>query len=226
MKILLVEDEPNVSTFIRKGLEEHEYSVVQAFDGEQGWALARKETFDLVIMDIFLPKMTGLEILKKLRESERNGVPVLMLTALGTTDDVVKGLETGADDYLTKPFKLKELLARIQALLRRKDHYFLNRKLIVEDLVLDPEAKTVERQGSPLQLTTREFQLLEYLMKQQGRVVSRQEILESVWQLNFDTGTNVIDVYVNYLRKKVDKGFSPKLIHTVVGMGYVLKAEP
>ena len=223
MKILVVEDEQNVSSFIKKGLEEHGHEVTQAFDGNMGLRMASQNQYDLIILDIILPGMNGLEVCQKLREQGDTQVPVLMLTALAATDDIVTGLDAGADDYLKKPFKFKELLARIRALTRRKNLAVTSNQLSVADLQLDLDSKTVSRDQKPIKLTAREFNLLEYLIRNKGRVVSRVDILENVWEVNFDMGTNVIDVYVNYLRNKIDKHFSPKLIHTVVGMGYVLK---
>lgn len=223
MKILVIEDEQSVSSFIRKGLEEHGHEVTQAFDGTTGYRTTFLKPFDLIILDIILPGMNGLEVCKKLREEGDTSVPILMLTALGATDDVVTGLDAGADDYLAKPFKFKELMARVRALTRRKNLSSTSKQLQVADLELDLDSKTVSRSDKPIKLTAREFNLLEYLIRNKGRVVSRVDILENVWEVNFDMGTNVIDVYVNYLRNKIDKNFSPKLIHTVVGMGYVLK---
>lgn len=223
MKILVIEDEQSVSSFIRKGLEEQGYEVTQAFDGTTGLRAVIQQKFDLVILDIILPGMNGLEVCKNLRERGETAVPILMLTALGATEDVVSGLDAGADDYLGKPFKFKELLARVRALTRRKNLSSATKQLQVADLEMDLDSKMVSRGDKPIKLTAKEFNLLEYLIRNKGRVVSRVDILENVWEVNFDMGTNVIDVYVNYLRNKVDKNFSPKLIHTVVGMGYVLK---
>lgn len=221
MKILLVEDEQYVASFIRKGLEENGFQVAQAFDGTTGLTMALNDTYDVIILDIVMPGMNGLEVCKKLRTEHGNQTPVLMLTALGTTDDIVDGLTIGADDYLTKPFKFKELMARVQALARRKA--VVNKILSVSDLKLDSDAKEVFRAGKLIDLTAREFRLLEYLLLNKNRVVSRTDILENVWDINHDLGTNVVDVYINYLRKKVDHEFSPPLIKTVVGMGYTIK---
>ena len=224
MRILVVEDEVSVSAFMKKGLEEQGHEILQAFDGAMGLKMALQQSFDLIILDIILPGMNGLEVCSKIREGGGVSVPILMLTALGTADDVVDGLNSGADDYLPKPFKFKELVARVRALGRRKNLNQTDTVLKVADLELNLDAKTVSRNGEPIKLTAREFNLLEYLIKNKGRVVSRVDILENVWEVDFDLGTNVIDVYVNYLRNKIDKGFEPRLIHTVVGMGYVLKA--
>ncbi|MEL6671802.1 MAG: response regulator transcription factor [Bacteroidota bacterium] len=225
MNILLVEDEANVSAFIKKGLEEYGYHVTQAFDGELGLKLALQNPYDLIILDVILPGLNGLQVCERIREKGVYDIPILMLTALGSTEDVVTGLESGADDYLKKPFKFQELLARVRVLLRRGKLGALSQVLRLEDLELDINKKTVQRKGEAIQLTAKEFNLLAYLMRNQAKVVSRAEILENVWQMSFDPGTNVIDVYVNYLRKKVDRDYDPKLIHTVVGMGYILKAK-
>ena len=223
MKILMIEDEQRVSAFIKKGLEEQGHELQQAFDGLTGLSLAARQVFDLIILDVILPGMNGIEVCKKIRENSHNTVPILMLTALGTSDDVVTGLDAGADDYLAKPFKFRELAARVRALGRRKQLATQGSRLKAADLVMDLDSKTVTRNEKSVKLTAREFNLLEYFIRNKGRVVSRVDILENVWEVTFDLGTNVIDVYVNYLRNKIDKHFSPKLIHTVVGMGYVLK---
>ncbi|TPE44459.1 response regulator transcription factor [Pontibacter mangrovi] len=222
MKILLIEDEQKVASFIKRGLEEQSYEVDQAYDGSMGIKLALRHEYDLIILDIILPNMNGLEVCREIR-SHNTGVAILMLTALGTTDDKIIGLDAGADDYLAKPFEFKELLARIRALTRRGTETSSGEKLKVADLEMDVNRKTVTRAGKPINLTAREFSLLQYLLRHQGRVVSRVDITEQVWETSFDTGSNVIDVYINFLRKKIDKEHSVKLIHTLVGMGYVLK---
>lgn len=223
LKILLVEDEVNVSAFIKRGLEEQGYEVDVAFDGVTGKSLAFQNEYDVIILDIILPNTNGWEVCKSIRERNIK-TPILMLSALGTTDDKVNGLDLGADDYLTKPFKFRELQARIRALSRRR--YISDQELItIDDLEVDMTAKTASRNGQLLQLTSREFRLLEYFIKNKGRVLSRMQILEAVWEVNFDLGSNVVDVYVNYLRNKIDKNHPNKLIHTVIGMGYVMK-EP
>jgi two-component system copper resistance phosphate regulon response regulator CusR len=219
--VLLIEDEQRVASFIRKGLEEQGIQVAQAFDGVTGLQMATADQFDVIVLDIVMPGMNGLEVCRKLRGDYGDQTPILMLTALSTTDDIVEGLTGGADDYLTKPFKFRELLARIQALSRRKAA--VGRVLSVSDLSLDTEAKEVFRDGQRIDLTAREFRLLEYLLQNKNRVVSRTDILEHVWDINHDLGTNVVDVYINYLRKKVDYGFSLQLIKTVIGMGYTIK---
>jgi two-component system, OmpR family, copper resistance phosphate regulon response regulator CusR len=224
MRILVVEDEPKVSSFIKKGLEEQAYEVDVAYDGFFGKKLALENEYDLVILDVILPKQSGLEVCREIRK-QKPAIPILMLTALGSTDDKILGLDSGADDYLVKPFVFQELLARIRALTRRAYEVPNNEILKIADLELNLTKKTVTRSNIPINLTAREFALLHYLMRNKGRVVSRVDIIEQVWETSFDTGSNVIDVYINFLRKKIDKDFSSKLIHTLVGMGYVLKEE-
>ncbi|RSK48997.1 response regulator transcription factor [Hymenobacter rigui] len=225
MKILLVEDEPKVASFLHQGLTEQHHTVDLAADGLLGLRLAQSNSYDLIILDTLLPGLSGLEVCRQVRTQDTS-VPILMLTALGETDDKIRGLDAGADDYLVKPFAFQELLARIRALTRRR-HESPSADLVLRlaDLTLDPSRKVVQRAGQTIQLTAREFALLEYLLRNQNRVVSRVDILEHVWETSFDTGSNVIDVYINFLRKKLDKDFTPKLIHTLVGMGYVMKEE-
>jgi len=221
--ILIIEDEIKVAQFIKRGLEENDFDAEIAYDGFTGERMVLSKEYDLIILDINLPIKNGFELCKVIRNTNAK-VPVLMLTALSSTDDKLMGFDIGADDYMVKPFEFKELLARIKALLKRSkftDSY--KNVLKVADLVLDNNAKTVKRGNTIIELTAKEFLLLDYLMRNKGRVVSRVEIAEKIWDITFDTGTNIIDVYVNFLRKKVDKNFSPKLIHTVIGMGYVLK---
>lgn len=225
MKILLVEDEPKVAAFLEKGLTEQQHTVEVAADGITGlrWALA--ETYDLLILDNLLPGLNGLEVCQRVR-MKNAAVPILMLTALGETDDKIRGLDAGADDYLVKPFAFQELLARIRALMRRRNEGPNSGVILrLADLTLDSGRKLVQRANQTIQLTAREFALLEYLLRNQDRVVSRVDILEHVWETSFDTGSNVIDVYINFLRKKIDKDFTPKLIHTLVGMGYVMRQD-
>jgi two-component system copper resistance phosphate regulon response regulator CusR len=224
MKILLIEDEPKVSGFIKKGLEEQNHTVHTAFDGLQGKALAFSEDFELVILDLNLPKINGIEVCKAIRDRNKS-LPILMLTALGTIENKVEGLDSGADDYLVKPFEFAELLARVRALSRRNFDHIKTEIYTLADLELNTASKTVSRKGIKIELTAKEFDLLEYLLKNKGKVVSRRDIAENVWDVSFDTGTNIIDVYINYLRKKIDKDFSIKLIYTLVGKGYVIKAE-
>jgi DNA-binding response OmpR family regulator len=223
MRILVVEDEVKVASFIRRALEEESYAVDVCSDGTKGLDLARSGSYDLVILDLMLPGLPGLEVLKSLRK-ERVPVPVLILTARSQVDQKVKGLDAGADDYLTKPFAIEELLARARVLLRRGVGEPTG-QLQVDDLILNPATREVTRGGRRVDLTAKEYALLDYLMRSAGRVVTRPMIAEHVWNLDFDTFTNVIDVYVNYLRNKIDRGFDRKLIHTVRGSGYVLKAE-
>ena len=225
MKILLVEDEPKVAAFLHQGLTEQHYAVDLAPDGLVGLRMALAAHYDLLILDTLLPSLSGLDVCRQVR-AQNSAVPILMLTALGETEDKIRGLDAGADDYLVKPFAFQELPARIRALARRRHEApVAGAVLRLADLTLDPARKLVQRAGHPVQLTAREFALLEYLLRNQGRVISRVDILEHVWETSFDTGSNVIDVYINFLRKKVDKDFTPKLIHTLVGMGYVMKEE-
>ncbi len=224
MNILLVEDEPKVASFIVQGLEESGYDVKLAYDGSLGLRFATKDSFDLMIFDVIIPGMNGLELCKEVRRQGIN-TPILMLTALGTTEDKVSGLDAGADDYLVKPFEFKELLARIRSLSRRNSGSTeLSNKLVYHDLELDLDKKQAFRSGKSMPLTAKEFSLLEYLMRNRERVVSRVQISENVWDIHFDTGTNVVDVYMNLLRKKVDKDFETKLIQTRIGHGYILQA--
>lgn len=223
-KILVVEDEPSISNFIKKGLVENGYQVSQAFSAETGLQFLQNDSYAAIILDLILPGINGLEFCKKIRSDLRIHTPVLMLTALTATDDVVAGLDAGADDYLAKPFEFKELMARIRALARRQGGVRAPvNKLQVADLEMDLDQKKVVRAGQEIRLTPKEFFLLEYLMRNKHRVVSRLDILENVWDIQFDLGTNVVDVYMNYLRNKVDKPFEQKLIQTMVGMGYVMR---
>ncbi len=222
MRILVVEDDRKVAEFIRKGFTEEGYAVDVAVDGETGLAMALDRLHDVLILDIMLPGRSGLQVVRDLRQAQVR-TPVLLLTARDAVEDKVQGLDAGADDYLTKPFAFAELLARVRALLRRGADARLP-VLQVADLVLDPATRTVQRGGERVALTNREFALLEYLMRNRGRVLTRTMIAEHVWDYSFDSSTNVIDVYVNYLRKKIDAGREPKLLHTVRGVGYVLKA--
>lgn len=225
MKLLLIEDEPKTLQSIRQGLEENGYEVDIAYDGLIGKQLARSNAYQLIISDIIIPGINGIELCREIR-SWGDETPILMLTALGTTDDKVTGLDAGADDYLVKPFEFKELLARVRALTKRGSTVSHTAQVLkFADLEVSLDAKTVYRSGNKINLTAREFNLLVYLIRNQGRVISKVEIAEQVWDIGFDTGTNVIEVYVNYLRKKIDKDYPVKLIHTQFGMGYVLKVE-
>lgn len=225
-KILLIEDEANVVSLLKRGLEEEGYAISVAMDGLSGYEMASKHGFDLMIVDIMLPGMNGIDICRKIR-LQKVATPILMLTALGSTENIVAGLDNGADDYLVKPFNFKELLARVRTLLRRNQDsntdFPDDEVLSIADLRLNLDTKTVTRSGKDIQLTATEFRLTEYLLRNKTRVLSRMQILEYVWGVDFNMNTNVVDVYINYLRKKIDKDFEPKLIQTVVGMGYVLK---
>ena len=220
-KIILVEDEINIVSFIERVLRElgHEVSVV--YDGNAGWELLQNESFDLLILDIIMPGMNGLELCRMYRQRFGYHSPVVMLTALGTTDDIVKGREAGVDDDLVKPFSLQELEERIKALLRRSKEVPVQ-QLVCGDLILDCTLRRARRGNMDIDLTVKEYRLLEYFLLHQRAVLSRLTLLRDVWDKNFDTNTNVVDVYVNYLRAKIDKGFEDKLIHTVVGVGYMM----
>lgn len=221
MKILLVEDEERLASFIRKGISAEGYEVTVAYDGRTGLSLFRKDIYDIIILDVNLPQLNGFELCRLIR-SENEEVPVLMLTALDSMADKSDGFNAGADDYLAKPFEFQELLLRLRALTRRNG--FKQKQILrLADLELNLDTKTVTRAGKRIDLTTREYSLMEYLMLNKGKTISRVDISERVWSLNFDSNTNVIDVYISYLRKKIDKDFSPKLLHTIVGMGYVLR---
>lgn len=223
MNILLVEDERKTIQYIKKGLEEHGYEVDTAEDGKSGKNLAFRNEYNLIITDVMMPHLSGTDLCKELRKA-KNETPILMLTALGDTDDVVAGLDSGADDYLAKPFEFKELLARIRALTKRQPKLPVNENQIrFADLIMDLNSKSVVRAGKKIELTSKEFSLLEYFLRNQGRVIPRAELSKHVWNVDFDTGTNMVEVYVNYLRKKIDKDFESKLIHTQFGMGYILK---
>lgn len=225
-KILLIEDDLKVCSFINKGLTEEGFILSCANTGEKGLEQLEQSKYDLVILDIMLPNMNGLEVCRLIR-SKNNKTPILFLTALGSAENVVLGLSTGADDYLTKPFKFIELVARVKNLLRRSDHSILQEESNVifsfSDLELNDNSKIVKRDGKEVSLTSTEYRLLYLFIRNPGKVFSRIEILEKVWEVNFDMGTNVVDVYVNYLRKKLEKYDRSRLIQTVIGMGYVLK---
>jgi len=221
MRILVVEDEIKIAQFIKRGLKEEGYAVDVANDGEQGHFLLCSNEYDAIILDLMLPKIDGLTLCRTLRK-EGNQTPIIMLTAKDTVKDKVKGLDSGADDYLPKPFAFEELLARLRVVLRKKDSR-VQTQLKVDDLILDLLTHKVTRQDREIDLTVKEYALLEYLMRNAGNIVTRTMISEHVWDINFDTFTNVIDVYINYLRNKVDSGFADKMIHTVRGKGYLLK---
>jgi heavy metal response regulator len=223
MRILVVEDEKKVAGFIKKGLEEEGYAIDVAVDGREGLLMALDGVHDLIILDINLPKLDGLAVLQEFRKNHGN-TPVLLLTVRAAIEDKVLGLDTGADDYLSKPFAFQELLARIRALLRRRVEA-APPMLQVADLTLDPARRLVSRGTERIDISTKEFALLDYFMRNPGRVLTRTMIAEHVWDYDFDPMSNIIDVYVNYLRKKIDTGREPKLIHTVRGVGYVLQVE-
>jgi DNA-binding response OmpR family regulator len=222
-KILIVEDELKVASFIKKGLQTQNFEVIVAETGRDAKRFFDDGVYDLIIIDIGLPDMSGLEVCDYIRKKNTK-VPILILTALGTVADKLSGFEVGTDDYMVKPFDFMELLVRVKALLKRTSEIEQPSECLQEaDLELDLKEKVARRNGRVVELTAKEFSLLEYLMINKGRVVSKVDIAEKVWDINFDTGTNFIEVYVNYLRNKIDKGFSTKLIHTIVGMGYMLK---
>jgi len=222
VRLLLVEDDVKIASFIIKGLRSAGYAVDHALDGETGLDLALSEPYDGVVIDIMLPKRDGLSLIRHLREQKVN-TPALILSAKGSVDDRVKGLETGADDYLTKPFAFSELLARVQALIRRAGGISDPTRLTVSDLSVNLLTREVIREGKHIMLQPLEFSLLEYLMRHAGRIVSKTMIMEHVWDYHFDPQTNVVEARISRLRDKIDKGFEKKLIHTVRGVGYVLK---
>jgi len=223
-KILLIEDEQKIADALKMGLAENGYHVETAYDGNIGWKLFEQHGFDVIILDINLPGITGYELCKRIRNSNAQ-VPVIMLTALNSLNDKIEGYDAGADDYIVKPFEFKELLMKIRVLLKRTSHQNVPMGMILKaaDLEMNLDNKEVKRQDTVINLTAKEFQLLEYLMRNKNRVVSRSDIAINVWDIDFDTNTNVIDVYINYVRNKVDKKFDRKLIYTQVGMGYILK---
>lgn len=226
MKILLIEDEPKVAALIKKGFEEEQHQVEIAYDGQIGQQAIQKLDYDVIILDLMLPYVNGLQLSASIRQQGIQ-TPVLMLTALNSTQDIVDGLNAGADDYLAKPFHFNELLARTNALYRRKTHFKPEQlQLTFMDLVLDTQTKTATRDDKEIVLTAKEYALLELFMKNSNKVLSRVFIAQTVWGLDFDSGTNTIDVYISYLRNKIEKGFSGgRLIHTIVGMGYMMKMK-
>jgi DNA-binding response OmpR family regulator len=224
MRILLIEDQPDLASVVKQGLEEHGYNVDSASDGEEGLYMADNYPADVIVLDIMLPKMDGLTLLGRIRKNG-NKVPVLLLTAKDALSDKIKGLDTGADDYLTKPFQFEELLARIRALLRRKSE---GKEAVIRigDLEIDTSSRTVRRGGQTVQLSAREFSILQYLAYHHSRVVTRTQLVEHIYPEGFEWDSNIVDVYINHLRNKIDKGFSRKLIHTVRGTGYRLQFDP
>jgi two-component system, OmpR family, copper resistance phosphate regulon response regulator CusR len=225
MKLLVVEDEVKTANTLKKGLEENGYEVMTAYDGEKALALATRNRFDLIITDIIIPKINGLEFCRKLR-ANKNHTPVIMLTALGLTSDKIKGFDSGSDDYLVKPFDFEELLARIKAVINRTKKKSVPQNILkYADLRLNLETKEVHRNDAQIALTAKEYALLEFFMKNKHKVISKEDIAEKVWDINFDTGTNIIEVYVSYLRNKIDKDAAVKLIHTKKGLGYIFRAD-
>ncbi len=221
-KILIVEDDPHIAALINRALQEAGYETLVAFDGKMGMELVHKLQPQLVITDLVMPHVGGHELCQQIRNGKYY-VPIIMLTALSSTDDVVLGLDSGADDYMVKPFRVPELLARVRALLRRRELPETQQISTLADLSLNHETKEVFRNNEPIKLTATEFRLLEYLMRNNGRLKTRMDILEEVWGMSFDPSTNIVDVYINYLRNKIDKPFEQKLIHTHVGLGFILK---
>ncbi len=222
MRILLVEDDKGITQFLKKGLSENAYAVDTATNGEEGLRLALHKKYDLIILDIMLPKMDGREVLNRIR-SMGIQTPVIFLTAKDSERDIVRGLNIGADDYIVKPFSFNELLARIRAILRRGEGVSLPSRLQLFNLILEPEGHRVFREEIKIELTPTEYALLEFLMRHPGQIITRTMISEKIWDYHFDTSTNVIDVHVSHLRNKIDKDFEPKLLHTVKGVGYVLE---
>lgn len=225
MKLLVIEDEPKTLQAIRQGLEESQFEVDVAYDGLIAKRLALKNSYAAIISDVVLPGLNGYELCRQLR-AEGLTTPILLLTALGESEDRIMGFDAGADQYLTKPFQFAELLARVRSLTKRGTQVAMTAQTLrYGGVEMNLDAKTVTREGQAIDLTAREFALLEFLMRNQGRVLSKMTIAEHVWDLNFDTGTNVVEVYINYLRKKIDRNFPKKLIHTQFGMGYTFKEE-
>ncbi|MEI6766866.1 MAG: response regulator transcription factor [Bacteroidota bacterium] len=225
MKVLLVEDEARVASFIKEGLEENGYIVEIASEGLTGRKFALANHYDIVLLDVIIPFLNGIDLCREIRK-QKPGMPILMLTALSSTTNKLEGFDAGADDYLAKPFEFKELLARIKAVTNRtKDQKHYSNVLQVADLVLNLDEKSVHRANNKIDLTAKEYFLLELLMKNANRVLTRAEISEKVWDINFETGTNIVDVYIAYLRRKIDKDYPKKLIHTQFGIGYVLREE-
>lgn len=228
MNILVIEDEVKFATHIKGGLEHHGYTVDLAYDGFLAENFVTQKDYDVILLDVVIPLINGIELCARIKQRKPE-IPILMLTALGTTLDKSRGFDAGADDYLVKPFDFEELLMRIKALTRRNSlvsRAEVKATIRVGDLKLDTYRKVVERGDKKIQLTAKEFQLLEFLMRNKGRVLSRSELAENVWELTFDTGTNIVEVYINLLRRKVDRDFDQKLIHTRVGLGYIMTTDP
>jgi two-component system, OmpR family, copper resistance phosphate regulon response regulator CusR len=224
--ILIIEDDLRIAQNISKGLQEKGFDTEIAYDGKIGLKIALNHDFDLILLDLNLPSLNGYEVCQEIR-LKKPVIPIIMLTALGETEDKIEGFEKGADDYLVKPFDFRELLARINVFIKRNQGEAVNSKnnLKIANLELDPDSKIVTRDGHNIELTPKEFSLLEYLIKNKGRTVSKSDISENLWEQNQQQSLNVVEVYINFLRKKIDKDFSPKLIHTKTGMGYILKEE-
>jgi len=222
MNILIIEDEAKVASFLKKGLQQSGYDIDLAADGEEGYGKIRSANYDLILLDLMLPKMSGFDLLPKIREC-RPAIPIIALTARSSVEDRVHGLNLGCDDYLIKPFSFAELLARIQVQVRRGDPSAL--ELRAADLVLNPLKRKVTRSGKAIELSNKEFSLLEYLLRNKDQIVTRNMIVENVWDASFDNFTNVVDVYINYLRNKIDRDFEPRLIQTVRGVGYALREK-
>ncbi len=224
MNILIIEDDQRLASLLKRGLDENGYTTHTAYDGLSGKKLALSNEYQLIITDIILPHVDGLVLCKEIKQAKPD-TPVIMLTALGTTDDKVEGFDAGADDYLVKPFEMRELLVRVRALIKRYANGSTARNIVLKyaDMEMNTNTKIVSRSGQEIDLTPKEFKLLEFMMSHPERVLSRTEIAEKVWDTHFDTGTNFIDVYINYLRKKIDKDFNSKLIHTKSGMGFILR---
>lgn len=224
MNILIVEDEIKVASFLKRGFTEEDFDVEVVHDGKQGHIMSLGKRYDLIMLDVDLPVLSGIELCRLIRRRD-TVVPILMLTAFGSVDNRVEGLNAGADDYLVKPFAFAELLARVHALTRRFNSSYKPELLVAGDLEMDLVTKQVRRGSVNILLTPREFKLLEYLLQHKNEVLSRTAIAEKVWAVNFDTGTNVVDVYINYLRNKLEKPFGSRVIYTIIGMGYVLRDE-
>jgi two-component system, OmpR family, copper resistance phosphate regulon response regulator CusR len=220
MKILVIEDEAKVANFIMKGLQQSGFEIDLALDGEQGYQKIQESQCDLILLDLMLPKISGWDLIPRIREFKPT-IPIIALTAKSSVEDRVQGLNLGCDDYLTKPFSFAELLARIQVQMRRGDSAAT--ELRVADLILNPIKRKVTRSGKPIELSNKEYLLLDYLLRNKGQIVTRHMIVENVWDSSFDNVTNVVDVYINYLRNKIDRDFEPRLIHTIRGVGYSLR---
>jgi two-component system copper resistance phosphate regulon response regulator CusR len=221
MKVLLVDDDVQLVSFVKMGLEDHGMQVIAAYEGVTGEHMARTGKFDVIVVDVMLPGITGFELCRRLRHQQVR-TPILMLTSLDSTEDKVTGFDIGADDYLSKPFEFPELVVRLKALYRRSNERTVDPVIRIADLEIDTLSKEVNRAGKRIGLTAKEYRILELLAAHEGKVFERVEIAQRIWGFSFNTGTNVIDVHVSALRKKIDRNFSPKLIHTVIGMGYVL----